>query len=73
MKMEHIARYLIIFGIVLVALGGVLLLAGKLPWLGRLPGDFAFKGKRVTFYFPLTTSIILSIVLTVLINLFFKR
>ncbi len=71
--MEHIARYLIIFGIVLVALGGVLLLAGKLPWLGRLPGDFAFKGKRVTFYFPLTTSIILSIVLTVLLNLFIRR
>ncbi len=71
--MEHVARYLIIFGIVLVALGGVLLLAGNLPWLGRLPGDFAFKGKRVTFYFPLTTSIILSIVLTVLLNLFIRR
>ncbi len=71
--MEHVARYLIILGIVLVALGGVLLLAGKLPWLGRLPGDFAFKGKRVTFYFPLTTSIILSIVLTVLLNIFFRR
>ncbi len=71
--MEHVARYLIIFGIVLVALGGVLFLAGKLPWLGRLPGDFAFKGKRVTFYFPLTTSIILSIVLTVLLNLFIRR
>ena len=73
MKMEHVARYLIIFGVVLVALGGVLWLAGKLPWLGRLPGDFAFKGKRVTFYFPLTTSIILSIVLTVLLNIFFRR
>ncbi len=71
--MEHVARYLIIFGIVLVALGGVLLLGGKLPWLGRLPGDFAFKGKRVTFYFPLTTSIILSIVMTVLLNIFFRR
>ncbi len=71
--MEHVARYLIIFGVVLVAIGGVLLLSGKLPWLGRLPGDFAYKGKRVTFYFPLTTSIILSIILTVLLNLFFRR
>ncbi len=73
MKVEHVARYLIIFGVVLVAVGGVLLLAGKLPWLGRLPGDFAYKGRRVTFYFPLTTSIILSIILTVLLNLFFRR
>jgi hypothetical protein len=72
-KVEHVARYLIIFGVVLVAVGGVLLLSGKLPWLGRLPGDFAYKGKRVTFYFPLTTSIILSIILTVLLNLFFRR
>jgi len=71
--MESFGRYLIIFGIVLVALGGVLLLAGKIPWLGRLPGDFVYKGKRVTFYFPLTTSIILSILLTVLLNLFFRR
>lgn len=73
MKVEHVARYLIIFGVVLVAVGGVLLLSGKLPWLGRLPGDFAYKGRRVTFYFPLTTSIILSIILTVLLNLFFRR
>ena len=73
MRVEHVARYLIIFGVVLVVVGGVLLLSGKLPWLGRLPGDFAYKGKRVTFYFPLTTSIILSIILTVLLNLFFRR
>ncbi|MFQ6672461.1 MAG: DUF2905 domain-containing protein [Candidatus Tectimicrobiota bacterium] len=73
MKVEHIARYLIIFGVVLVALGGIVLLAGKLPWLGRLPGDLAFKGKRVSFYIPLTTCIILSILLTVLLNLFFRR
>ncbi len=71
--MENLARYLIIFGIVLVALGGVLLLAGKLPWLGRLPGDFAYKGKRVTIYVPLTTSIIVSVLLTILLNLFFRR
>lgn len=73
MKVEHVARYLIIFGVVLIAVGGVLMLAGKLPWLGRLPGDFAYKGRRVTFYFPLTTSVILSILLTILLNIFFRR
>jgi hypothetical protein len=71
--MEHIGRYLIVFGIVLVALGGVLLLAGKLPWLGRLPGDFAYKGKKFSFYFPLTTCIILSVIPTIPLNVFFLR
>jgi hypothetical protein len=53
--------------------GGVLLIAGRagLP-LGRLPGDFAFRGKSVQFYFPLGTSILISIVLTLLFYLLSK-
>ncbi len=66
---------LIVMGLFLVALGGVLLLASKLPHLGlgRLPGDIYVKRGNFTFYFPIVTCIILSIVLTILLNLFFRR
>ena len=57
-------------GVVCLLLGAVLLLLGRfnLP-LGRLPGDFVHRGKNTVFYFPLTTSILLSIVLTVVLYL----
>jgi hypothetical protein len=57
-------------GLLLVALGGLVLLAARfgLP-LGRLPGDFSYKGKNVSFYFPLGTSILISIVLSVILYL----
>ncbi len=41
--------------------------AGKIPWLGRLPGDFFFRGKNFSFYFPLTTSILISVILTLIL------
>ncbi len=50
----------------------VLLLAGRVPFLGRLPGDFHFSGKGWAVYFPFATLLILSIVLTILLNLFRK-
>ena len=70
--MDDLGKFLVIFGIILVAVGLILLAAPKIPWLGRLPGDILVKRKNFTFYFPIATSIILSIVLTVLINLFKK-
>ncbi len=60
-------KVLIIIGVVIAGLGFLVLLGGKIPWIGRLPGDFYFKGKNFTFYFPLATSIIISIVLTVIL------
>jgi len=48
------------------------LLGGKIPWIGRLPGDFYYKGKNFTFYFPLATSIVVSIILTIIV-LFISR
>jgi hypothetical protein len=57
-------KILIIIGIVAIALGGLLLLSGKIPWLGRLPGDIVVERKNFTFYFPLGTSILLSVILT---------
>ncbi len=70
-----LAKMLIVMGLFLVALGGVLLLAAKLPHLGlgRLPGDIYLKRGNFTFYFPIVTCIILSILLTLLLNLFFRR
>jgi hypothetical protein len=67
--MESIARYLMIGGIILFLLGGGLYLATKfgLP-LGRLPGDIRIEGENGSFYFPVTTSILISVVLTIVLN-----
>ena len=56
-----------------VILGGILLLAGKIPGIGRLPGDIFVQKGNFTFYFPLVTSILLSLLLSVILNLFFRR
>jgi len=66
-------KILIIIGVVIVLVGVVLMFGTKVPWLGRLPGDFSYKGKNFTFYFPLGTSIIISIVLTMILWLISKR
>lgn len=69
MKMETVARFVIIAGIVLIIAGAVLYGLAKLNLpLGRLPGDIRIEGKNGSFYFPLTTSILVSIVLSVLVN-----
>jgi len=64
---------LIIFGVVLALVGGLLLLVGKIPFLGRLTGDIVLRRGNWSFYFPLTTSILISIVLTLLFSLFGRR
>lgn len=68
--METIARYLMLGGALLFLLGGGLYLAAKfgLP-LGRLPGDIRIEGENFRFYFPLATSLLISLALTVLLNL----
>jgi uncharacterized protein HemY len=53
-----------------VLVGVALLLAARLPWLGRLPGDIVIKRENFTFYFPLATSIIISVILTLILWLF---
>lgn len=70
---QHIGKLLILIGIILAAIGGLLLVAGRLPWLGRLPGDILIQKKNVTFYFPLATSILVSIFLTLLFWLLGRR
>jgi hypothetical protein len=70
---DSLGKMLILFGVVLALLGGLLLLAGKIPFLGRLPGDIVIRRERWSFYFPLTTSIVISILLTLLFSLFTRR
>lgn len=62
-------RVLIFAGIALLAIGVAVTFAGRVPLLGRLPGDFTMQGDRWTVYAPIATSIIVSIVLTVALNL----
>jgi len=70
--MSDLGRLLIVVGVILVVTGAVLLLAPKIPWLGRLPGDISFKRGNFSFYFPLATCILISIVLS-LIFWWFRR
>lgn len=67
--MENFARYLMIGGIILFLIGGGVYLASKfgIP-LGRLPGDIHIEGKNGSFYFPVVSSILVSVVLTILLN-----
>jgi uncharacterized protein HemY len=68
---------LLVFGGMMVLLGLVLLVAGhfsgKVPWLGRLPGDVYIERGSWTFYFPIATCLIVSVVLTLLFSLFGRR
>ncbi len=64
MDLGPIGKLLILFGIFIVLIGLFLLLSDKLPWVGRLPGDILIKKDRFTFYFPLATCILLSLLLT---------
>ena len=68
--MESIARYLMLGGIILLLIGGGIYLASKfgIP-LGRLPGDIRIEGENGSFYFPITSSIIVSVLLTVILNI----
>ena len=66
-------QILLTVGLLLAVVGGVLLLLGKFPELGKLPGDLVFQRGRWTVFLPLGTMIVLSLLLTVLLNLFFRR
>jgi len=66
--LQHIAKLLIVFGIIITMLGVMLLLFRNsgIPFLGKLPGDIFIQRKNFTFYFPVATSILLSIILTLI-------
>lgn len=70
--MPELGRLLLVVGAFVVLIGLVFLVGGRIPFLGRLPGDISFSRGNTHFYFPLATSLLLSVVLTVLLNLFFR-
>jgi Protein of unknown function (DUF2905) len=66
-------RLFIVLGVVLLLIGLGLTLGPRIPWLGKLPGDFTFGGSNWRVYVPLTTSILISVVLSLLLFLFRRR
>lgn len=64
--MSVLARFLILLGVILIGLGVALLLLPKIPGLGRLPGDILIKRENFTFYFPLGTCILVSLILSLI-------
>ncbi|MBD3160566.1 MAG: DUF2905 family protein [Candidatus Eisenbacteria bacterium] len=72
--MERVlGRVLLLFGLGIAALGLLLLVAPKIPFLGRLPGDLRFQRDGTTIFLPLATCLLLSILLTVILNLLGRR
>ncbi len=70
---QAIAKTLIIFGAILIAVGALLNFAHKIPFIGRLPGDIYIQKKDFSFYFPLTTSILISVLLSLIFWLWSRR
>ena len=71
--MADIGRALLVLGAVLLVVGLLFTLGSRIPGVGRLPGDIVYRKGNFTFYFPLVTSVLLSLVLTAILNLFFRR
>ena len=70
---SDVGKALVALGLLIALAGVVLMLVGRVPWLGRLPGDIHIERGNFSFYFPLATSLVLSIVLTLLLYLVGRR
>lgn len=71
--MQEIGKTLIIFGIILLGVGLFLTFFNKIPFIGKLPGDIYIQKKNFTFYFPLATSALISIILSLIFWLFLRK
>jgi hypothetical protein len=71
--MGDLGKLLVVFGVLIVVAGLVLMLVGRVPFLGRLPGDIHVQRGNWTFYFPLATSLLVSVVLSLLLYVFGRR
>ena len=70
--MSELGKILIVIGCLLAALGVALVFSDKIPWLGKLPGDISIKRENFSFYFPLATCILISLILSLLFSFFRK-
>jgi Protein of unknown function (DUF2905) len=73
MPLSGVGKLLIVLGGLLIIVGAAIVLIGKIPWLGRLPGDIYIERRNFTFVFPLATSLLLSVILSLVLYLFSKR
>jgi ribose/xylose/arabinose/galactoside ABC-type transport system permease subunit len=73
MDFQNLGKIIIFIGVFLVIFGLLLTFSNKIPFIGKLPGDFVFKRDNFSIYFPLATSIILSVILTLVLNFILRR
>ncbi|MDZ7264112.1 MAG: DUF2905 domain-containing protein [candidate division KSB1 bacterium] len=72
-NLQPLAKLLIFAGIILVLVGGILYFFKEIPFLGKLPGDIHITKKNFSFYFPITSCILLSVILSIILYLFTRR
>ena len=73
MPINGVGKLLIFLGAILIIAGTVIVLAGKIPWLGRLPGDIFIERRHVSFFFPITTSILISVIISLALYFVSRR
>ena len=73
MAAESLGRVLIYIGIITVLIGGFFILVAKVPWFGKLPGDIIYRREGLTIYVPIATMILVSLILTLLLNIIWRR
>jgi len=72
-SMQDLGRSIVVLGLVIAAVGALLMLGPRMPWLGHLPGDVHVERPGLSMHFPLVTCLVVSAVATIVLNLFFRR
>ncbi len=67
--MSDLGRWLVIIGVIIIVIGAIFMVAGKIPWLGKLPGDIVWRRGDSTLFIPFGTMLLVSIALTVILNI----
>jgi len=70
---QDLGRSIVVFGLVIAAVGGLMMLLPRMPWLGHLPGDVQVDRPGFSVHFPIVTCLLVSVVATIILNLFFRR